>query len=247
MTRGRVEQLEASVGDGRKQLVERLCAGDRLTELRQVLELPDPATGLLVEPGVLDRARHEGGARDEEVDLALGELTRCLGVERHGSDRGAVLGEDRHRDERLKLLLGELGDVLEAGIGERVLSNERRLAVLDRPPGEALAPFERDVPDEVGIGLRGSPHHEPPVAVLGQVDEAGRDVARVGQQPDDCREHLVELERGRNRRDDLGQETRLGCGRVRCDRSILDGRSADGARGPDGSGPYEPAPPRRSS
>ena len=50
--------------------------------------------------------------------------------------------DDRHREQRLELLLLELGHVLRARVGERVVADERGLAVLGRPPGEALAALE---------------------------------------------------------------------------------------------------------
>ena len=103
-----------------------------------------------------------------------------------------------------KLLLLELRDVLDARVVEQLVADERGLLVLGRPPGETLAPLERDLADEVRVGLRGGAQHE--AFVLDQVDEARVDGARVGQEPDDGTEDLLELERRSDRRDDRVEE-----------------------------------------
>src|SRR5687767_168744 len=107
MDRACSEQRAAARGDRREELVERLGARDLLAELGELLELAHLAASLLVQPGVLDRARDQRGARDEEVDLGLRELARRLGMERDDADRLPVLREHRNRDERLESLLAE--------------------------------------------------------------------------------------------------------------------------------------------
>ena len=63
------EQLARAIGDRPEQLVDRVGGGRGLAELREVLELPDPPAGLGVKARVLDGARHERAAGDEELDL----------------------------------------------------------------------------------------------------------------------------------------------------------------------------------
>jgi hypothetical protein len=150
-------------------------------------------------------------------------------VEGDHPDHRPVLAHDRHREERLELLLLELGHELVAWIGDRVLG-ERRLVPLGGPPGEALAPLEDDSADELRVGRRSRLEYEP-VVVLDEVDEAGVDGARVREEADDRAENLFQVERGPDRRDDLVQDPALGgVGRTRFDGRIVRrkrGRFAD--------------------
>ena len=143
------------------ELVERVRARDRLRELRELLELGDAQARLLVQARVLDRARDERRRRDDEVDLVVGELARRLRVRGDRADRLAGAPDDRHGEERLEPLLLELRHVLHPRVGERVVADERRLAVLDRPPREALAALERDLAGLALVRRRGRPEDEP--------------------------------------------------------------------------------------
>ena len=109
------------------------------------------------------------------------------------------------REERLVALLLELRHVLHARVGERIVTDERRLAVLDRPPREALATLERDLSRLGFVRRRGRTKNEP-LVVLEEVHETRVDAARLGHQPDDRRQHLCQLERRCDGRDDLLQE-----------------------------------------
>ncbi len=195
------EQRTRVGGDGVQQLVERLRPRDRLGELGELLELGDPHARLLVEARVLDRARDERRRGDDEVHLVVRELPWRLGVRGDRADRLARATDDRHGDERLVALLLELGDVLHPRIRERVVADERGLAVLDRPPREALAALERDLSRLPLVRRRRGAHHE--AVVLEEVDEAPVDAARVRHEPNDRGQHLRELERRRDGRDDL--------------------------------------------
>ena len=212
---GRVEQIDVAGtrgeewtsvrDDGLQELVEPLRPCDLLRELGQLLELDDPQARLLVQARVLDCARHERRRRDDEVDLGVGELARCLGVRGDRSDRVPRAADDGHREERLEPLLLELGDILHPRIRERVVADERRLAVLHGPPGEAVGPVEHDLPGMLLVRRRSRAKDEPRV-VLEEVDEACLDAARVGHEPNDRGQHLRELDRRRDRRHDLLQE-----------------------------------------
>ena len=178
------EQVARPRHDRGRKLVDGLGPRQLLAERRQVLELAHAAARLLVEPCVLDRARHERRARDEKRNLAVGELARRLGVQGDHPDHAAVPGRNRHRDERLKPLLVELGHVLEAWVVRGAVTDEGRRAVLHRPPREAFPALEDDCSGEMLVGRRGRVQDEP--VALEQVDEAGMDGARLREQPDDA-------------------------------------------------------------
>ena len=101
-----------------------------------------------IQPRVLDRARHQGGGVHQEVRVGLGELAGRLGVQRDHADHGAGLVVQRHRDQRLVLLLLGLGHDLDARIGERVVAEEDRLVVGGNPPRQALTVLEPQSADQ---------------------------------------------------------------------------------------------------
>src|SRR3970282_345613 len=74
-------------------------------------------------------------------------LARRLRVCRDDPDDVSRAAHDGHGEKRLELLLLELGDVLRPRIGKSVLADDRGLAVLGGPPGEALPALERDLAD----------------------------------------------------------------------------------------------------
>ena len=197
------EQRAGTLDDRGEQIVECVRAGDRLRQLGQLLELRHPEPRLLVEARVLDRAGDERRRRHEEVDLVVGELARRLRVGGDHADRLARAPDDRHGEQGLEALLLELGHVLHARIRERVLADEGRLAPLRRPPGETLAPLERDLARLALVRRRGGAKLEPFAVVRDEVREARVHAARVGHEPNDGSQHLGQLERGRNRGHDL--------------------------------------------
>ena len=201
---GRVEQIEVNVV-GAEQVaapphhlgaenVERVGDRDGFRELGEMLELADALSRLVEEPRVLDRARDERRARDEKADLGVGELAGGDGVEREGADRVAALAEHRDRDERLEFFLLELRHVLHARVAERVLADERGLAAVERPPGKPFATLQLDLTDEPAVRFRCGAEHESLPVPLEEIDEAGVDGARVGEQLHDAVEHLLEIE-----------------------------------------------------
>src|SRR5207253_3742252 len=107
--------------------------------------------------------------------------------------------------ERLEPLLLELRDVVEARVVESVLANEGRLTPLERPPRESLAPAEHDLADEVSVRLRRCVEIEALPLVVEEIDEARVDGACLGEQPNDGVEHLLQVQRGGDRRDDRGE------------------------------------------
>src|SRR5206468_204692 len=106
-------------------------------------------------------------------------------------------------------LLLELGDVLRPWVVEQVLADEGRLSPLRRPPGEPLRALQRDLADEVLVRRTGRLEYEAVAAAVYEIDEAGVDGAPLREQPHDGAQDVLELERRRDRRDDLLQHTRL--------------------------------------
>ncbi len=197
------EQWSRAFDDGLQELFERVRAGDRLGELGELLELRDSQPRVLVKSCVLDRACDERGGGHEEVDLVVRELPGRRGVGGDGADRLARAPDDGKREQRLELLLLELGNVLRPRVVERVLANERGLAVLGRPPREALSTLERDLA-RLALVRRGRGAQLEPLAVVGdEIREARMDAACLGHEADHRAQHLGELERRRDRRDDL--------------------------------------------
>ena len=118
----------------------------------------------------------------------------------------AGAADDGDREQRLELLLLELGEVLRARVGEGVVADERGLAALRRPPGEPLAALHDDLPRLPLVRRRGRAQDEPLAALVDEIREAGVDAARLGHEPDDRAQDLGQFERGRDRGDDLVED-----------------------------------------
>ena len=130
-------------------------------------------------------------------------------MQREGADGVAAPAEHRDRDERLELLLLQLRHVLHARVVERVVADERRFAVVERPPREPLAALELDLAGERGVRLGSRAQHEALSVTLEEIDEAGVGIARVREEPHDAVEHLLEIEGGTDGRDDFVEEALL--------------------------------------
>jgi hypothetical protein len=115
-------------------------------------------------------------------------------VHRDDADDGAVLAEDRDRDERLEPLLIELRNVLHAGVGQEVVADEGGLLLLRHPPGEPFASLESDAADVLAVRLARRPQDQPIAPLVDEVDEAGVNGAGVGEQADDGLENFVQIE-----------------------------------------------------
>ena len=149
MTGARAQQGSRAVGRRREELLEGVGSRNRLREPGQRLQLDDSRAGALVQPRVLDRAGDERRGRHQKVDLLTGELARRLAVGGDHTDDHALLVEERDRHERLEALLLELGEDLDARIGEQALDHDCGGAMLHRPTGQPLSFLHRDLPDEV--------------------------------------------------------------------------------------------------
>jgi hypothetical protein len=81
--------------------------------------------------------------------------------------------------------------------------------VLEGPPGETFAALQLDLADQACVRVGRCAQNEALAVAFEQVDEARVDGARVGQEPDDPVENLLEVEGGTDRRDDLVEEALL--------------------------------------
>ena len=203
------EQAERLLDRHREQVVDRLGARDVPAELRELLELAQRAPRALVQARVLDRVGHERGDVQQEGGVLRAEHARGLGVQRDHADHALALGDQRHRHERLVLLLLELGEVLDARVGERLLRDEDRLPVLQHPAGDALARRHRDAAAEMRVALRGGAQHDAPPAVLAQEDVGRVRDDGVVDEPHDRAQHLLEIERRVDGVDDLVEDAEL--------------------------------------
>jgi hypothetical protein len=140
---------------------------------------------------------------DEERQDALVELAGRLGVQHHCAQRRPRARRDGDRDHRLEALLLELGHVLHARVGHRVLADELGRPVPRHPAGEPLVEAELHAADEVRVHLRGRAQAQ--AVAVAQVDEAGVAVGRLGEEVDDAVEHPVEVRRRRDDADDRVQ------------------------------------------
>ena len=95
----------------------------------------------------------------------------------------ARLVGQRHRHQRLVLLLLGLRHHLDARVVERPLGQEHRLVVLGHPAGQALAGLEAQPADQRRIRLGHRPQHQRAVAGLDEVDEAGVAVDGLARSP----------------------------------------------------------------
>jgi len=129
----------------------------------------------------------------EEVENALVELARRLGVQHDGAERIAGARRDRHDGHRLELLLLELSEVLHARVVDRVLANERGRVVPQHPAGQPLVHAHVELADEMRVNLRRRLQSQ--AVAVAQVDEARVAVGRLAHQVDDRVEHAAEVRR----------------------------------------------------
>ena len=185
------QQRAHAAGHRRVELLAAVDGGDLLAEPRQRRQRLHPLARLLQQLGVLDRSRHERRGLGEEVEHPAVELARCLGVQHDDPDDLARARRHRHGDHRLEALLVQLGHVLHARVGERVLADELGRVVAGHPAREPLVDAELDLADEVRVDPRRGV--QPQAAPLAQVDEAR--VAARGLREDlhDPVEHAIQI------------------------------------------------------
>ena len=158
---------------------------------------------------MLNRLRDLVGDRDEQLDLVLRELARRkrTDVQRAGEP---LAGEDRHREDRLVVVLRQVCELLEARIEVRLRRNHHR-----RPVGGSCAgdPLTRPEPWALrhlldARSMRG-PQDELVRPLVVEVDEAGLSLEGIGHLAGDQLEHLFEVERRVHRGDRLGEKAQM--------------------------------------
>ena len=211
---GRAQRVHRRRHDPLQRFLQVQRLRHRLGDSGQRLELPDPALRLGVELRVLDRLRHLTCDRRQQVDLRRREVPRPqrADVERAGE---LVAREDRHRQDRLVLVLGQVGEGLETLVEMRLRRDHHRLA---RGRSGARDPFAGAHPRPAGHlldagAVRGAQDELAGLLVV-EVDEAGIGTERVGDLARDEREHLLEVERRVDRGDRLGQKAQMAPGLV---------------------------------
>ena len=135
---GRRERVDGGLDDRLERLLEVERLGDRLGDARQRLELVHAALRRLVELRVLDRLRDLRRDRDQQVDLRLGERPR---LPRAHVERALelVARQDRHGEDRLVLVLGQVGEELEARVEMGLRRDHHRGALGGRDACDPLA------------------------------------------------------------------------------------------------------------
>ena len=230
----------AGRGDGRHRRLD-----DRLERLLQVerfrdglrdpgerLELLDAALRGRVELRVLDRLGNLRGDRKQELDLAVAEDPWAAGADvQRPLER--LAREDRHREDRLVLVLGQIDERLEARVEVRVGGDHDRLPRLRGRAGDPLPGLHLRPPRHL-LDARAVRRTEDELvgALVVEVDEARIRLERLRHLPGHESEHLLEVERRVHGRRRLGQKPQVP-GRL-LHRSIVGGtlrRFAGGNRG----------------
>ena len=206
---GRAHRLHRRLHDRLEGLLEVQRFGDRFRDLGQSFELDDPALSLCVELGMLDRLRHLRRDRGDEVDLVVCELPRCDRADVQGSGE-SLSRDDRHRKDRLVLVLRQIREELEARIEVRLCRDHDRRSFGRRGTGD---PFAGTHPRALSHLLHARsmrrPEDELVAPFVVEVDEAGVGVEDVRNLARDKPEHLLQIERRVDRRDRLGQEAKV--------------------------------------
>ena len=163
---------------------------------------------------MLDRLRNLAGDRGQQVDLRLGERTRPerADVERPGE---LLPREDRDREDRLVLVLRQVGERLEARVEMGLLGQHDRSSFLGCNPRDPLAGTHARPPRHL-VDPRSvrRPQDELAGALVVEVDEAGVGVESVRDLARHESEHLFEVERGIDGGDRLRQEAQVPRGGV---------------------------------
>jgi hypothetical protein len=158
---------------------------------------------------VLDRLRDLRRDGGHELDLVGGELPRRdrSHVERAGK---ALAGNDRHREDRLVLILRQVGEELEARVEMRLRRQHNRAELRSGRAGDAFPwAHARALRHLLDLRPVRGAQHELAAPLVVEVDEAGVRSEHVGDLARDEREHLLQVERRVDRRDRLGQQPQM--------------------------------------
>jgi hypothetical protein len=167
---------------------------------------------------VLDRLRDLGGDREQEVDLPGGELA---GLPRaHVQRAGEPLArEDRHRQDRFVLVLGEIRKRLEARVEMRLRRDHHRLPGGRRRARDSLSgPHPRPARHLLDTGAVRRAQDELVRLLVVEVDKAGIGAERIRDLRRDEREHLLEIERRVDGGDRLREQAQVAGGLIHATR-----------------------------
>ena len=211
---GRTDRFHRRLHDRLERLLEVQRLGDGLRDLRERLQLRDPTLSLRVELRVHDRLGDLVGDRLEQLHLVAPIFARH---ERPHVQRARehTAGEDRHREDRLVLLLGQVRKLLEARVEVRRRRDHHRGAFRSGAAGDPLAGTHSGPPCHlVDAQSVGRPEHELVGPLVVEIDEAGIRSEGVCHLVCDEVEHLLEVERRVDGGSGLGQEPQVPLGRV---------------------------------
>jgi hypothetical protein len=159
---------------------------------------------------VLDRLRDLRGDREEELDLVVAEHARLARADVQRPLEPHPPRENRHRQDRLVLVLRQVREVLEARIQVRLLRQHHRGAGGRRRSRDPLTwTHARPAGQLVHVRPVRRAQHELVQATVVEVDETGVGLQRVGDVRRDQREDLLEVERRVDGLNRLGQQPQV--------------------------------------
>ena len=162
----------------------------------------DAALRLRVELGVLDRLRDLACDRHQQVDLGLRERPRLARPDVE-SALELLAGEDRNREDRRVVVLGQVRERLEARVEMGVGGDHHGRAIGRGCARDALAPAHpRDLRRAVDARAVRGPQHELVRTLVVEVHVGRVRLERRRHLVGDGLHHLLQVER---RIDDLGR------------------------------------------
>jgi hypothetical protein len=170
--------------------------------LQRLLPLGQPG----VQPGVLYRPGDQASHRPQQFNVRGHELAAQLGVHVQHPDQVAERCHHGDRQHGGELFAAQRGNVAVPGIRRFVVDQHGRLPVRGDPPRHALAEAELDLPDQAVERGRGPSQLQRAPPLVEQVHEADICLGGLGDEGGHALEHPVEIEAGRDRVDDPGQQ-----------------------------------------
>src|SRR6266511_3309518 len=162
------------------------------------------------ELGVLDRLRDLRGDRDEQLDLALAELARPDRANVERTLEPSLAREDRHGEDRLVLVLGQVRERLEARVEVRRRRDHHRGELGRRDAGDALPrPHARRARQLLDVRPVRRPQDQFVRRLVVEVHEARISLERVRDAPGDQPQNLLEIERRVDGRDRLREQAQV--------------------------------------
>ena len=135
---GRADRVHRRLDDRLERLLQVERLRDGLGDAGERLELAHAPLRLLVQLRVLDRLRDLRGDREQQLDLGPGELARLARADVQRALE-LVAREDRHGEDRLVLVLRQVGERLEARVEVGLRRDHHRRPIGRRRAGDPLA------------------------------------------------------------------------------------------------------------